>query len=95
MPKWALTIYILTFLVGVASMFRGCLVPLTKAISALENQGYRNVHIKDRDILFLGLRGCDSYDAVKFEAAAVNAQGDTVDVILCGGVLKGLTVRSN
>lgn len=78
-----------------ATLCRGCIVNQDEAVKALETQGFSQVQILDKGVLFVGLRGCSSHDAAKFEAKAINPIGKEVQVFVCTGwPFKGATVRS-
>lgn len=79
----------------VFGLFAGNFVDESVALRALENQGFEQVRILNKDIFFVSLRGCDKSDAAKFDAVAVNPAGKEVQVYVCSGwLLKGATVRS-
>ncbi|KKW34314.1 MAG: hypothetical protein UY79_C0002G0009 [Parcubacteria group bacterium GW2011_GWA2_53_21] len=63
-------------------------------VEATEKQGYADVVITGRTWFLVGFRGCGGDDAVKFDAQATNALGRRVDLILCTGFFKGVTVRT-
>ena len=74
---------------------RGCMVSATKAISAMEEQGFSEVEILDHSYLFVGLQGCDSKDSAAFDVRAKNTNGKTVNMVVCSGwPFKGATIRS-
>ncbi len=78
------------------ALIRGVFVGENAAIRALETQGYSEVRIVDKDIWFVGMRGCGDEDAAKFDAVAINPAGNEVDVFVCvGWPFKGATVRTN
>ncbi len=73
----------------------GYLVPESKAISALQTQGFSNVKIVQRNCTFIGMRGGGSGDKVRFIAEATNPIGKKVTVyVFAGWPFKGATVRS-
>jgi len=75
-------------------LIRGVLVPEERATNALRDAGYTNIHITDKKILFVGLRGCDGKDAVGFTASANMPTNEKVaNLIVCMGILKGATIR--
>lgn len=65
-----------------------------QATRALENQGFRNVEITGKQIIFVGFSGCGDDDAAKVKARATNANDQRVDAYVCEGFLKGATVRT-
>ena len=85
------------FIVGggiVTWFWPGVWVSKEKAILALENSGFKEIIILDKDVSFLEWRGCGSGDTAAFQARAVNASGRTVEVTVCSAWLKGATVRT-
>lgn len=87
-------------LVLAASLFilvfgRGIFVGEDKAIRAAEIRGYSNVEVTDKNVFFVGLRGCDETDAVRFTVRAINPAGEEVEFIICSGwFLKDSTLRT-
>jgi len=76
---------------------RGACSPIDEndAKQAAVKQNYKDVQILSRDWFLVGVRGCDSHDALKFEAKATNVHGDRVNLLICSGwILKGMTVRT-
>lgn len=72
----------------------GIWVSKNEAIRVLENQGYQKVTITDKDVTFITWSGCGNDDDAVFEASAVNARNQRVNVIVCAGwPFKGATVR--
>ncbi len=70
------------------------LYPEGRAASAVEKLGFTDVEVVDRDVLFIQITGCGEDDNVKFEVEATNPAGDRVKLDVCGGLFKGMTVRS-
>lgn len=66
----------------------------TRAEEFVEQQGYTDVQIDDKDMVLVGLRGCGKSDAVqyKFEATAPNGQ-ENVRIAVCKGLFKAATLR--
>ncbi len=63
---------------------------------AVEKQGYKNVRITAKHIFFVSWHGCGKDDNAAFEATAVNANGQQVDLTVCAGwPFKGVTVRTS
>lgn len=79
------------------SVFSGAfLVDESKAVRALETQGYTNVEITSRDWFAVSVRGCAKEDVVKFNAEVTNPAGKRVKLFVCvGWPFKGATVRTN
>ena len=75
-------------------LWRGVWVSKEKAILALENSGFKDIVILDKDVTFIEWRGCGSDDTAAFQARAVNANGRTVEVTVCSAWRKGATVRT-
>ncbi len=84
---------VIMVLIALFFTYRGTQIPPERAIKALESQGFADVQIVDKAVFLVGLRGCDGRDAVKFVAMARNPRGEMVKVYVCGGLLKGMTVR--
>ena len=60
----------------------------------VEQQGYTNLAPTDKDMIFLGFRGCADTDAVKYEFSATAPNGQpNVRVAICKGLFKSATVR--
>ena len=77
------------------SLFSGIFVGPSIAIRALENQGFSNIRIVEKQWFLVSMRGCGQ-DAVKFTARAVNPAHKEVELFVCvGWFFKGATVRSN
>ena len=73
----------------------GLLVPESKAVRALETQGFSEVKITDRSWFLIGVRGGDKSDCVRFTATAKNPAGKTVQVyVFSGWPFKGATIRT-
>jgi len=63
-------------------------------IAAAEKQGYEDIVVKDKAIMFVSLRGCGGDDGLMIKASAMNPRNQRVDIILCAGFYKGVTVRT-
>ena len=57
----------------------------------LEKQGFEDVRTVDKDVWFVW--SCGQDDLVLFTYEAKNVRGDTVEVQVCDGILKGATIR--
>lgn len=92
----------LTILMGLAvvlgiafALGRGCFVSEEDATEAVEKQGYRVKEVVDKDVLFVGWRGCSDNDAAGFDMKVVNPAGQETEIkVCCGAVFKGCTVRT-
>ncbi|MDP3778616.1 MAG: hypothetical protein Q8R30_01030 [bacterium] len=94
-PWWKAVMTVLTIGAIVVALFSGLFIGEQIAIRALENQGFANVRIVDKQWFLVGMRGCGR-DAAKFTARAVNPAQREVDIFVCvGWPFKGATVRSN
>ena len=94
-PLFESVISVLTVLLIVLLLFAGLLIDQPIAIKALENQGFTNVRITDKQWFLVVMRGCGS-DAAKFTARAKNPIQQEVEIFVCvGWPFKGATVRSN
>jgi len=73
----------------------GLFVDQSVAVKALENQGFSNITIIEKDWLFVGFKGCDASDSARFPVIATNPLGKRVEVMVCSGWLfKGATIRT-
>jgi hypothetical protein len=84
-------------LVAIMAVFiMGCgnLVSDQRVISAVEKQGYTNIQIVKKHILFPDYCGCGEGDDAAYDMIATNALGKSVDLIACAGITKGVTVRT-
>ena len=72
----------------------GAFVNDQNTVRAVEKQGYTNVQIIKKNILFVDWCGCAKGDDAEYDMGATNALGNRVDLIVCAGVLKGVTVRT-
>ena len=94
-PWFNVVMAFLTVGVIVVGLFSGIFIGEQIAVRALENQGFTNVRIVDKQWFLVGMRGCGR-DAAKFTARAVNPAQREVDIFVCvGWPFKGVTVRSN
>lgn len=59
----------------------------------LEQQGYTNVQSEGTDVLFVGFKGCDGADNMKFSFEATGANGVDTHVMVCKGLFKAATAR--
>ncbi len=88
-----LVVLLLGVLVGIIPV--GMFVPESRAIRALETQGYSQVEITHKAVYFIGWRGGDKCDKVRFTAKAINPIGKEVTVyVFSGWLLKGCTIRT-
>lgn len=87
----------LLIIIGIALFGECCgvLVDNSEAVNALSNQGFSDIKITDKSVMFMSWRGCSESDAAKFDATAKNALGKQVNVYVCvGWPFKGATIRS-
>ena len=92
---WAIPIILVVAVLFVLGFARGAFVDESRAVKALETQGYSNVTITDHAWLLIGFRGCDAKDAAMFKTRATNPIGREVEVLVCTGWLfKGATIRT-
>lgn len=65
-----------------------------EAVHALEAQGYTNVKVNARHLLFVEFRGCSDTDEVSYTLEGDNARGQHITgITVCEGILKKATVR--
>lgn len=94
-PWHEIVICFLVVVLIMVGVFGGLFVGQSVAVKALENQGFSNIRITDKQWFLVGMRGCGS-DSVKFTAHAVNPAHREVEIFVCvGWPFKGATVRSN
>lgn len=73
----------------------GACIDDDKVKVAVEKQGYTDVKLRDKSIVFYNWAGCSDSDDAAYKARAKNAQGKQVDLIVCAGwPFKGVTVRT-
>lgn len=73
----------------------GLLVKESKAVRALETQGFSEITITDRAWFMVSMRGGDKSDCVRFTATATNPAGKRVRVyVFSGWLFKGATIRT-
>ena len=63
-------------------------------VRAVEKQGYSNVAINAKHIVFPEWCGCAKGDDAAYDMTATNPAGVQVNIIACAGILKGVTVRT-
>ena len=75
---------------------RGLLVDDIKPVeAALRIHNIAEYVINDKDVWFVGFRGCQVDEAAKFEVTVTNKEGNTVDILVCTGwPFKGSTIRN-
>ncbi len=72
----------------------GLWVPESRAVSALETQGFSDIKVTDKDIWFVSLKGGHG-DSVRFTASATNPIGKRVTIyVFSGWPFKGATIRT-
>ena len=78
----------------VLSELQGVLIPESKAVRALEAQGFTQVAIHRKNVMFIKMHGCGADDDAVFQAIATNAAGRQAEVVVCAGwPFKGATVH--
>jgi len=84
--------FIFIFVLFISSC--GALVDEQVAVNALQNAGFTNIKITDKDYILYAFRGCSEDDSVIFMATATNPAKKKVEVSVCAGwPFKGATVR--
>ena len=83
-------------LVFAAALFpTGIFVNERIAVRALEDQGFSKVQVTDRAIWFIGFRGGEHSDAVRFTRTGLNPLGRRVTThVFSGWLWKGATIRT-
>ncbi|MFH1430180.1 MAG: type II secretion system protein [Candidatus Uhrbacteria bacterium] len=77
----------------ILAMFMGFLVSQDTAIHAAQTQGYSEPIVTNDMRIAVRLRGCGG-DAAGFEMDATNPRGERVKILVCCGLLKNCTIRS-
>ena len=73
----------------------GSCVDDANVIDAIEAQGFTNVSVEDKSIVFVGWAGCSDDDEAAYEITAINSLGKRVKLLACAGwPFKGVTIRS-
>ncbi|TSC89098.1 MAG: hypothetical protein G01um10143_479 [Parcubacteria group bacterium Gr01-1014_3] len=73
----------------------GIFVDESVAVKALDNFGFTNIKILDRDVWFVPLKGGSKEDVVRFTADAINPAGKRVKIyVFSGWLFKSATVRT-
>lgn len=75
-------------IVVAALLFSSCVTDTTDAKRALRNQGFTHINITGMSFF-----GCGKDDLPGRTFRAKNPHGDTVEGVVCCGILKGCTVR--
>lgn len=88
-----LIVFVLACTLG-QGLLAQAIVPQERAVTALTDQGFTDVQITGKSWFLVGLKGCDSGDALVFYATATNPAGQKVDMMVCSGIIKGATIRS-
>lgn len=70
------------------ALLAGCGVNPEQATRILESQGYTEVRIGGYAFF-----GCSEHDSFRSKFTATGANGQQVNGVICGGLLKGYTVR--
>jgi hypothetical protein len=72
----------------------GALVNDSNTIRAVEAQGYSNIQINNKHVMFVDWCGCGNDDDAAYEMTATNPAGKQVNIIACAGISKGVTIRT-
>jgi len=90
-----LIIYIFALLILICfTLGRGACTNVSTAITAVENMGFTESKVVDKNIFFVGFKGCSDKDAALYKIQAKNPAGKVVIVDVClGWPFKGATVR--
>lgn len=84
---------LLTLLIFCRGVFVNDIRPVEQV---MKTHGFTEYTIKDKDVIFVGLRGCQADEAAKFEVTATNPVGEKVDFLVCTGwPFKGATIRTD
>ena len=71
------------------------IIPDAKAQTTLEEQGYTNIQIADKDIFAIQWRSCNKTDLARFTATAETPDGISTQLHVCVGPFSADVVRSN
>ena len=92
--EWLVVLAIIFILVAVC-VPTGMWVPESKAVAALQTQGFSGITVTDRAVWLVSMRGGNKSDAVRFTAQATNPAGKRVTVyVFSGWLFKGATIRT-
>ena len=73
----------------------GVLCDDTKVAKAVEKQGYSDVNLYNKSVVFRSWSGCSASDDASWDGTATNPAGVKVNIIVCAGwPFKGVTVRT-
>jgi len=87
-------VYLIAFvLVYVVAIVIAAMVPEDRAVRTMEAQAFDKVLVVEKNIFFIGWRGCSGHDAARFVVRAKNSAGKDVTVYVCAGYFKGGTIR--
>lgn len=89
-----LVLMIVVALILLVKCFGGVLVSEKGALETVTTMGFSEAQALHKGIFFVGWRGCSDSDYAKFEIRAKNPLGKPVNLIVCGGLFKGYTLRS-
>ena len=79
---------------GISMILGYTVVDEGKGTRALENLGFTNVHVVDKSVFLIQLRGCDKTDSVQFTVEGTDTGGTVRQLEVCAGLFKGGTIRS-
>jgi hypothetical protein len=65
-----------------------------RPVRAAEIMGFTQVRLEDSSILFPVFQGCGVGDMKVWYVSGVNSLGERHSFIVCGGILKGDTIRA-
>lgn len=91
-PLWFYGV-VLFFLLVVVPPIAGAMTSDHKAFGALEQVGYTNVELIDKEVYFIGFKGCGKSNSALFTMRGTDPIGKDRTVVVCAGVLKGGTLR--
>ena len=83
----------LVIIVGVSATCGSIASDEGKALQAARDFGFSEPKIKAEHVISPEFYGCSSSDSVGYEVEALNSEGKPVLLAVCGGYLKGYTVR--
>jgi predicted small lipoprotein YifL len=73
----------------------GTLINDNKVAKAVEKQGYTEVRLRNKSVIFHSWSGCSDSDSASWDGTAINPIGVKVDIVVCAGwPFKGVTVRT-
>ncbi|OGZ12684.1 MAG: hypothetical protein A3C93_06280 [Candidatus Lloydbacteria bacterium RIFCSPHIGHO2_02_FULL_54_17] len=92
----SLLAYLIVFVIVLIIEFGfGMMVSEKSAIEAARVNGFGDIKVTDKAIVFMSWRGCSSADDARFTVEATNSRGERVEFYVCvSWLFKGSTIRT-